>query len=623
MILATNDNKGLVLPAIYLISSPGFAEGWAPLNISRIKAFLMSHGYKVINLPLCVEFSHYIQRYYSYLKSIDCNIGEFGYTWHELYLSALLFKHQSPNELIRQTVYDMCRGKDIYRTVLTFDSTKDPSPNINQVRAESRRIQRYCGLMQKWIKNRIGQIDWRKVDVVGFSCLEAQFLTSIYIAREIRKRGGIQTRFIFGGAMFRPDNIDALLNNFPDIQHIILGDGEFPLLKMLELLNQGKQIPQVIANLSAPVSPLTVNNRFGLLNKYPPPNYDEIKVDKISNLSLTTYMGKGCSHWRCSFCPNNEKGQYIRSAENIFKEIKYIVKTYNTVDINFGDLEINGDSIKLETLCDLLIKNNIKLEAWGEINARNTSIKLYRKMKEAGIDRVQIGIESFSDRVLRCMGKPATVMDNIKALKYGVETKMKSILFNLICDHPMISNIDLEDIYKIIRLISHLIQPPVKLVFNEIELYRTSDLFDKADKFKIYRIKDYKYYQRCYPEKALKTKIPMFNLSFQKKPLNPSWHNIYRFINKLRSKPTKLRIRKLKNSSRIYDSRQFKLKTYILNGLNELVLEQTLDSVTTPAVIAKALDIPEDQIIKSLNWLVKNKLVFDRNNRYLGLPLKK
>lgn len=607
---------------IHFISPPGFTTGWTPLNIARMKAFLMFYGYKVVNLPLCIEFSHYIQQRYGYLKSIDCNIGEFGYTWHEMYFSALLFQHRSSQDLIRQTVYDMYCGKDIFGTVLTFNAKTNPPTSANRIRAESRRIHRYCSLARQWIHHRIDQIDWSKVDVVGFSCLQSQFLTNLYIAREIRKKEGSRPRFIFGGAMFRPDNADALLDNFPEIQHVIVGEGEIPLLEMLNLLKHGKQVPRVITNLAAPFSSLTVKDSFGHLDKYPPPDFDELKASKISKPSLTTYMGKGCSHWRCSFCGNDEKGQHIRPAETIFEEIKHLVKTYNTVDINFSDLEINGSPKTLETLCDLLITNRIKLEAWGEVNARHTSIKLFQKMKKAGIAHVQVGIESFSDRILQCMGKPATVMDNIKVLKYAAEAKMSNILFNLLCNHPLASDQDIEDTYQVIRLISHLLQPPANLIFNEIELYRTSDLFSKAEKFKISGIKDYEYYQRCYPESALKTKIAMFNLSFERTALNPAWRKIYRFIKKLRKQPVRLQARKFKTFTKIYDSRNFTRQMHILSGLNELVLHQTMYSVTTPDVIAEALGIPEDQIVKALSRLVKKKLVFERKNHFLGLPLK-
>lgn len=609
--------------SIMLVSAPGFAHGWSPLNIARIKSFLREKGYYTNTMPLCVYFTDYIIRHHPRLKKLDEEIGEFGYTWHEVYFSTVLFGHAKPEKLIMKSVADMHSNKDIFYTRLNCGKNGDCKPDISLLKADCRRIMRYCKLMHRFLLGKIQAVAWEKYDVVGFSVLEAQFLTSLFIARYIKEHYGKKPAIVFGGAFFQPYNIRPILNNFREIDHIVAGDAEKGLLDFLEKFRRKTKLPRTSADYaSCGSSKKPAILSIDEMNKFPPPDYSEIKAKKASNYSLTTYMGAGCSHSSCSFCPIVTSGQNLRSPQRILKEIKFLLRRYGQRSLYFGDWEINGDLKTIEQLCDLLIKNRISIDSWAEMNARNTSPALMRKMKKVGMNSAQIGIESFSDRMLRIMGKRATVLDNVKVLKWGIEGGMDRMLFNIICNHPLCCAEDVEENLRIMRFIPHLLSFPVEVVLNEIELYRTSRLFQNTDKFRISGIRDFEYYRRLYPRKFIKNQIPMFNLAFRGLPLHPAWKRIENYLAKIKRRPVTLSARKVRNGLLVYDSRNYCVKRYKLYGLEADVLLASMDAIRNTNELQQMLNVSSDRIIASVNRLTRKGLMLKNGSGILSLPLK-
>ncbi len=605
-------------PSVLLVSVPGFAHGWAPLNIARLKAYVRACGYDVRNLPLCVEFSEYLAQKYPALVSLDREVAECGHCWHELYFAALLFDHASPRSLVERSVRDMHCNRDVYQTRFEPPAAGNGRLNSDQIASDVRRILHYCTLMREYFEYRMSQEDLAKTDIVGFSCMDAQFLTSVYLCRRMRESGAGDATVVFGGPMFQQYNIGSLTACFPELQHVVVGDGEEALLRIVRAVEGERRPPRILS----PSSPKSIADTCKRLDTYPPPDYDDLIEHGIREFSLTSYVGKGCPFWRCSFCPISERALHLRPPEIIFKELRYLINRYGTTQVCFGDWTINGSAKHLEALCDLLIKDGIELDGWAEINARNTSPTMFRKMKKAGLANVQIGIESFSARVLKRIGKPATVLDNVKVLKWGIEASMHCLSFNVLCNHPFTTREDVVENLRVMRLISHLLRPPVETILNEMELYRTSQMFQNANDYRISGIKNFKFFDRCYPEDVLKRPIPAFALAFRGLSVHPLWKKIDRFLKMVRKRRPKLRMRQLKHTVMIYDSRGAANRRYNLNGTDEVVLYQTLDRIASCASITETLSLPERRVKSALRRLVHLGLVLESKQRYFGLPLR-
>jgi len=105
-----------------------------------------------------------------------------------------------------------------------------------------------------------------------------------------------------------------------------------------------------------------------------------------------------------------------RSSENILKEFK-LRKKQRFKFIEFNDSTMNGDLSIMSDLCDKLIKENLNLN-WGgsaRINPK-MGFKFLRKMKKAGCNFLNYGIEIAAPKVLKKMNKQITVKDISKTV---------------------------------------------------------------------------------------------------------------------------------------------------------------------------------------------------------------
>ncbi len=157
-----------------------------------------------------------------------------------------------------------------------------------------------------------------------------------------------------------------------------------------------------------------------LVDKY---EYGFLHGNRLAKGKLTSIItSRGCAY-RCNFCnlhahiPELE----LRSSENIIKEIDDISnKGYNTlvfVDDNF--------ITRKEVLTEVMdyIKNqklNLKLWIW-EARADAANRGLFEKMREAGTEAINFGIESGCQEVLDYYDKKLTISQIKKAVSLSKE----------------------------------------------------------------------------------------------------------------------------------------------------------------------------------------------------------
>jgi len=610
-------------PSILLVSAPGFAHGWSPLSIARLKSFLRATGFRATCLPLCVLFTDHLRRRAPRLMSIDADIGEFGTSWHEAFYSGMVFGHARPEDLLLQSLADQHANVDIYRTYLDFAGGVRCEPEASAVAADFRRTKRYCALMHSFLCRVLDKTDWSAYDAVGFSCLDTQFLTSLYLAREIRRRHGPRPRIVFGGELFQSYNTAQFLENFPEIDHILVGQAEEALAALLTQIGNGGASPRLSGTMPDRGAYRYKRNEPDRIDFFPTPDFSELRHRRVANYSLTLSLGGGCSNSGCAFCPISSVGQHLRPPKAIIEDIRRLYAAHGRREINFVDWEINGDPRHLEELCDLAIQERLTLMSWGEINSRNTSPSLLTKMRRAGIRRVQVGIESFSEDTLRLIGKRATLVDNIKVLKWGTEAKLDAVLFNVLCNHPLSSAQDPGENLRVMRLISHLLRRPVLPVLNEVSLYRTSRLYRQAERFRLGGMKQFDYHRRLYPPSLLRREIPMFSLAYDALPVAPLWEKVGTLLAKLKRAPVTLTARRLKNGATvIHDSRGRRRRRYRLNGPEGDVLWEAMEDTPQIAAIAAKLAKPQETVASAVGRLVRRGLVVQSRDRVLSLPLK-
>lgn len=238
------------------------------------------------------------------------------------------------------------------------------------------------------------------------------------------------TTTIIGGR-YATENVDVFLNDCPNIDIIVRGDGE----EIIRDILQDKPLSE-ISGISYRKNGSVIHNAPRSLSKvmdniYPDRSLRRYKYTvRLQDLDLgvewdTISSSRGCP-FSCKYCdfssnPLGEKRNWsARSPESVIEELKTIKARY----VGFTDDNMTNDLKRMERICDLLIEE--KIDKTYFINTRlNLAARpdLVEKIYRAGFRVLLVGLESTQDRMLKAMQKGFTTkqaMEWAKALnKYN------------------------------------------------------------------------------------------------------------------------------------------------------------------------------------------------------------
>ncbi|PIU72258.1 hypothetical protein COY26_02610 [Candidatus Woesearchaeota archaeon CG_4_10_14_0_2_um_filter_33_10] len=278
-------------------------------------------------------------------------------------------------------------------------------------------------------------LSFQNTKIYAFSVQATNRLFSIEVIKRI-KEANPDKIIIVGGVGCFDDREREQIFPLELVDFFIVGEGEVSLFELVDRLKKDISIE----NIPGVVYYKNKEKRFTLpqliepLDKLYFPTYEEFNLEDYTEKSLALTMSRGCISI-CAFC-NDWKmmGKYrTRTAEHMFKEIKYHVKKNKITNFYFNDLLINGNIKELEKLCDLIIKSKYNL-TWIAlaIPLDSMNYNLLVKIKKAGCITLNYGVESGSDRVLKIIGKPISVNSVEKVLeltkKVGINTQINFIV---------------------------------------------------------------------------------------------------------------------------------------------------------------------------------------------------
>ena len=239
-------------------------------------------------------------------------------------------------------------------------------------------------------------------DLVGFSATTSGFLDALDMAVLIKARRP-QVRIVFGNV--HASSLGApLLEHFPEIDYLCIGEGEGALLDLAE-----DQAPRDIANLVWRDGEAVVTNprrdRIRDLDALPFPAYEKLAgFPHGYHLPLFAYAkrhgatmitSRGCPY-TCSFCDRTvfERLYRTNSAAYVYEHMKYLRDRFGVYHINFYDDLFTAQRKRVTELCNLLIDRPLGMDFNCSIRTGHTSDEMLRQLKAAGALMVSMGIES-------------------------------------------------------------------------------------------------------------------------------------------------------------------------------------------------------------------------------------
>jgi ribosomal peptide maturation radical SAM protein 1 len=314
-----------------------------------------------------------------------------------------------------------------------------------------------------WVNAMANALASLSARLIGVSTVFEQTLASLALISAIKRRAPDKITLL-GGANADGDMGPALAALWPDIDHIFVGEAEDGFGRFLASHLQGLAAPRLIAG--------EINAR---LDDLPPPRYGDFFTQlaatapegatcadalDLSQIRLPYESSRGCwwgEKHHCTFCGLNANGMThrIKSAPKVAAEITDLAHTHGIDRILMVD-NIMPHSY-FSTLLPQLAAAENRLSLFYEQKA-NLTLDRMGKLKAAGIDSIQPGIESLSTALLRRMRKGSTARVNIDCLRHARSAGV-SVVWNLLCDFPGDQEDDYEDMIRLIPFLHHL-QPP-------------------------------------------------------------------------------------------------------------------------------------------------------------------
>ncbi len=238
--------------------------------------------------------------------------------------------------------------------------------------------------------------------------------TGLRFAAEVLRvlaQTGHGSKIIVGGWGCVTDHMRAFLPQ-ETIDAFVLGEGEETLIEVMDALREHREpegVPGAIfpKNNGAPYRP---RPPIRDLDSIPWPTFSGFDLSRYQTRSLPLLMSRGCIG-QCSFCNDwpQSKPYRVRSARNVFDEVRYHLEKNRTDVFSFKDLACNGNIRELGALCDLIIGSGLKIR-WDSnaICRREMTYELLCRLKKSGCESLMYGVESFSDNVLKRMNKNLT-----------------------------------------------------------------------------------------------------------------------------------------------------------------------------------------------------------------------
>lgn len=297
--------------------------------------------------------------------------------------------------------------------------------------------------------------------VIGFSVLQVAIGPTLEIIKGLRKIG-IDVHITLGGH-FPTFARKAILREFPEVDSIVVGEGELTLIELVERITRDESWQDIRGLSYYRWNRLVDNPPQALiedLDLLPFPARDTLPDVVRQRGTAAMLSSRGC--WgSCSFCSVDAfyglsagKKWRMRSPENIVEEIEYLIKEYRQQYIVFNDDNFIGLGSKGKErayeIGDQIKKRRLDFKFNISLSPKDVDKDLLSQLKQAGLYSVFLGIESMNQRSLKLFNKKLAVQDNLKAIAIledlGIYYQLGFIMFD-----PFITIPELKSNFTFLR----------------------------------------------------------------------------------------------------------------------------------------------------------------------------
>ncbi|HWW60267.1 MAG TPA: RiPP maturation radical SAM C-methyltransferase [Thermoanaerobaculia bacterium] len=474
--------------------------------------------------------------------------------------------------------------------------------------------------------------------IVGLTSVFHQHLASLAIAKRLKALCP-DVFIVIGGA-----NCDGVMGaetmrQFGFLDAVVSGEGEEMFTTIVRRVLAGQAVDDLQGvytrrNVDAKIAagqfqPTPILMK---MDEVPYPDYDEyferFNRSRFSRRYTPRIMyetSRGCwwgerSH--CTFCGLNGATMAYRSksAPRAMEELRYLAGRYENSEIEVTDTILDLAYFKDFIPALAREKKDYTLFYETKANLRKDQVRMLR---DARILRIQPGIESFSDDVLRLMRKGVTALQNVQLLKWCKEFGIHP-QWNFLVGFAREPAEEYARMSRMLPLLWHL-PPPADMV--PIRIDRFSPNFNESEKLGFRNVRPLDAYAHVYPfdPAAIRNLAYFFNFEYQQ-PQNVDAY----------AKPLERAVRAWISASSqsdlfsidtgdhllIWDLRPGARHPLTMLSDASRLIYLACDAVNHPRQLASQLALDVDAVIAELERLVAKQLMLQDGGRYLALAVQ-
>jgi ribosomal peptide maturation radical SAM protein 1 len=612
-----------LMKKVLLLSMPFGALDRPALGLSLLKARLAEGGIPCDVRYLTFPFAEFIGYDQYQWMMIDLPYTAFAGDW--------AFTHLLYGE---RPASDAAYVQEMLRQTWRLDA--DAIGRIQRIRSLTSHFLEYC----------LAAIPWEDYAVVGFTSTFEQNIASLALAQRIKSVHPSIT-IVFGGANWEAEMGCELHRQFPFVDYVCSGEAENSFPALVQRLLAGKPmdgpggpIRGIVYRANGQSVSTGMAELIEDMDQLPLPDFSDYFRDLSQTTGATSVVptllfetSRGCwwgakSH--CTFCGLNGGTMAFRSksAERAQAELECLVDRWQIEMIEAVDNIL--DMRYFNDFLPALARTKPSWQIFYEVKA-NLSRKQVQLLHEAGVHRIQPGIESLSDHVLKLMRKGTTALRNIQLLKWCKEYNVE-VDWNILYGFPGETRQDYADTLTLLRAIRFL-KPPTAC--GPVRLDRFSPYYNNPAGFGLKNVRPILPYKYLYPFDRRSLSRIAYYFDYDYEPgVDPAGYasEVIQYVDQWQREPETGALWSIQRSDgtlALIDTRSDGRRPQLVLAGPEQAAYEYCDEVRSGSSVAQHLrklvpnaPITEQQVRRFLDSLVANNLMVTDGLHYLSLAIR-
>ncbi|XOB42198.1 MAG: B12-binding domain-containing radical SAM protein [Candidatus Nealsonbacteria bacterium] len=272
-----------------------------------------------------------------------------------------------------------------------------------------------------------------KPDAVGITANSHNRFHAISVCKLIKRKSNNQTFISVGGCHFSPTAV-SLLETVPEIDAVIIGEGEKTFVDLLNNYFQNKSLDNVLGIvfrkngkiIKTPHRPFIKN-----LDGLPRPAWHLFELEKYDaklegedeTKSIGIMSSRGCPN-ACSFCVNSIFWKRIfrrHSPRRFVDDVEFLHKKYGYRGFDFWDDTITTVRKHIKGICEEILKRKLDIVWYARARVNTVDREILALMRKAGCKVISFGVESGNPEILKNIRKNITIEQVRKTVKICVD----------------------------------------------------------------------------------------------------------------------------------------------------------------------------------------------------------